>query len=166
MKTSHRIEAQHKQHNRQYADQLPKFWRPKLKSSQCLDAKVIHWDLITRFSSGTATSDDLWDWLETGYTYVRIMQLQIEDGREFTPEAVGAMSDQIDIYASVIDRFRRTGRVGFSGTELLTARSAACIMDGLIEIDRHGIALRAGHWAVEQMNKIRALSGIAMRRAA
>lgn len=147
---------------RQYQDRLPKFWQPKLVPAQCLDAKIIHWDLIERFVSGTATTADLWDWIETGYTYSQIMRLQIEDGTEFTPEALAAMSEQLEIYASVIARFRTTGRVGFSGPELCVARAAAFVMDGLIDIDRHGIAVKAAHWSLVQMDRIRALGGRAM----
>jgi len=139
---------------RQWTGQLPKFWQPKLVPSQCLDAKIIHWDLIDRFVSGTATPADLRDWIETGYTYSQIMRLQAEDGTGFTPEALAAMSEQLDIYASVIARFRMTGRVGFNGPELCVARAAAHVMDGLIDIDRHGIAVKAAHWSLAQMDRI------------
>ena len=160
MKTEHRVAAHTK---RQYTGQLPKFWQPKLEAAQCLDAKIIHWDLISRFTSGTADTDDLWDWIETGYTYSQIMRLQIEDGTEFTPEAIAAMSDQLDIYTSVIARYRATGRVAFNGTELCIARAAAYVMDGLIDIDRHGIAVKAAQWSTAQMDRIRALGGKAMQ---
>jgi hypothetical protein len=66
----------------------------------------------------------------------------------------------------VIARFRMTGRVGFNGPELCVARAAAHVMDGLIDIDRHGIAVKAAHWSLEQMDRIRALGGKAMRLAA
>lgn len=163
MKTAHR-KASHEK--RSEFESLPKFWRPKLAPQQCLDCKIIHWDLITRFTDGTATATDLRDWLETGFTYSQIMNLQAEDGREFTPEAISAMNDQLDIYASVVARFRNTGRVAFSGPELCTARAAAHVMDGLIDIDRHGIAVRAARWSMGQMDKIRALGGKAMRASA
>lgn len=150
---------------RPYQNQLPKFWQPKLATAQCLDSKIIHWDLITRFTDGSATTGDLWDWIETGYTYSQIMLLQQQDGTQFTPEAVGAISDQLDIYASVIARYRTTGRVAFNGPELCTARAAAHVMDSLIDIDRHGIAVRAARWSMAQMDKIRALGSKAMRVA-
>ncbi|HEY5579910.1 MAG TPA: hypothetical protein VIK56_01930 [Rhodoferax sp.] len=150
------------QTRRQSAGTLPKFWQPKLARSQCLDSKIIHWDLVTRFTDGSATTADLWDWIETGYTYSQIMRLQQQDGTEFTPEAVAAICDQLDIYGSVIARYRMTARVAFSGPELLVARAAAHVMDGLIDIDRHGIAVKAAHWSLAQMDRIRALGGRAM----
>jgi hypothetical protein len=47
-----------------------------------------------------------------------------------------------------------TGRVGFNGPELCVARAAAHVMDGLIDIDRHGIAVKAAHWSLAQMDRI------------
>ena len=154
MKTAHRNAARAK---RQQAT-LPKFWRPVLSSEVKLDAKVIHWDLVNRISSGAATFDDLRDWIETGLTYSQMMRLLVEDGTEFTVEALDAIAGQIGIYESVIERYGRTGRVGFSGPELLTARAAACVMDGLIDLDRHGIAEQAAHWSVETMRRSRLLA--------
>lgn len=134
---------------------LPKFWRPKLTPQVQLDAKLIHWDLIDRFTKGTATSDDLWDWIETGLTYSEIMRLLIEDGTEFTEESALAIASLLDSHASVIQRYVNTGRIGFDYAELLAARAAAEVMDQLIEMDRHGIAEKAARWSTEQMESIR-----------
>lgn len=134
---------------------LPKFWRPKLTSRVQLDAKLIHWDLIDRFTKGAATADDLWDWIETGLTYSEIMRLLIEDGTEFTEESALAIASLLDSHASVIQRYVKTGRIGFDYAELLAARAAAEVMDQLIEMDRHGIAEKAACWSTEQMQSIR-----------
>jgi hypothetical protein len=163
MKTAHRAASHAK---RQYQGQLPKFWAPKLVPSQCLDAKIIHWDLIDRFTSGTADKGDLWDWIETGYTYCKLIELHQADGTEFTPEAIQAVSDQVNIFDSVIQRYKRTGRVAFNGEEMCIARAAAHVFDSLIDIDRHGIAVKAGQWAVQVMDRIRAMECEAMGRAA
>lgn len=152
MKTAHRTASYAK---RQHLAQLPKFWQPKLDTSQVIDAKVIHWDLIDRFTSGTANVVDLWDWIETGFTLSQMMYLLTEDGVEFTYEAQAALAEQLGIYEDVIARYRTTGRVGFNGTQLQIARAAAHVMDGLIDMDRHGIAVKAARWSMDQMAKIR-----------
>lgn len=152
MKTAHRKASQAK---RQHLTQLPKFWQPKLDAGQRLDAKLIHWDLIDRFTKGTATHLDLWDWIETGFTYNQIMRLLHEDGTEFTHEALQALAEQLDSYPAVIARYCITGRVGFNGAQLNIARAAAHVMDGLIDMDRHGIAVKAAQWSIDQMKKIR-----------
>ena len=151
MKATHRNAA----HANRDMMALPKFWRPKLNESKKLNCKVIHWDLISRFTDGTADSEVLWDWIETGFTYAQMMTLLHEDGIEFTEEAWVTLADQIAIYPAVIERFRTTGRVGFNGVQLNIARAAGYVMDDLILMDRHGIAVKAGLWAVEQMTKIR-----------
>ncbi len=143
---------------RQRLHQLPKFWIPKNSSTQQMDCKVAHWDLITRFTNGTADRDDLWHWIETGYTYIQLMRILAHEGIEFTDEAQQALSDQLSIYEAVANRFRTTGRVGFNGSELLTARAAAHVMDELVELDRNGAAERAALWSTEQMRRVRGAS--------
>jgi len=161
MKTKHR-NASHAKQQRRYQNQMPKFWQPKLSGDQCLDAKIIHWDLITRFTDGTATKVDLWDWIETGYTYCKLIELHQADGTEFTQEAIDAVSDQVEIFDSVIRRFKTTGRVAFSGPELCIARAAAHVFDSLIDIDRNGIAVKSAKWAIQVMDQIRAMECEAM----
>lgn len=155
MRTAYRIASQHKRTALQ--DQaLPKFWRPKLNVDRQTVAKVTHWDLVSRFTDGTATAQDLWDWMETGFTYSQMLYLLNQDGTDFTNEAMSALAEQLQSYEGVAARYRRTGRVGFNSAELLTARAAACVMDGLIEMDRHGIAVKAALWSATQMLKVRA----------
>ena len=140
---------------RQYHE-LPRFWRAKLKPADQLSAGIIHWDLVTRFVDGSATPEILWDWIETGLTYCQMMQLLAADGLEFENPAVMALNAQIESYVGVITRYRTTQRVGFNAAELATARAAAEIMDGLLALDRNGIADQAGRWAVEQVRALRA----------
>lgn len=151
MNSTHRAAARHKR------QQLPKFWRPKLDQTQQLDCRVIHWDLVTRFTDGTADKEVLWDWMETGFTYSQLMRILAEDGIEFTQEAQQALASQLDIYESVAARFRATGRVGFNGAELLIARAAAHVMDELVELDRNGAAERAALWSLDQMKRVRGM---------
>ena len=149
---------------RKYQGQMPKFWRPKLAPSQCLDAKIIHWDLIDRFTSGSADKNNLWDWIETGYTYCKLIELHQADGTPFTDEAIEAVAAQIGIFNSVIERYKATGRVAFNGPEICIARAAATVFDGLIDIDRNGIAVKAGQWAVQIMDAIRGMDCKALHK--
>ncbi len=134
---------------------LPKFWRPKTTPSAALTCKIIHWDLVTHFTRGTAGAEELWDWIETGFTYSQMMRLLILDGVEFSDADQLALNAQIEIYDAVIARFKSTGRPGFNGAELAIARAAAEVMDRLIAQDRHGIADRAGRWSLEQLRSLR-----------
>ncbi len=134
---------------------LPKFWRPKLDASTKTLSKIVHWDLVDRFTSGTATISDCWDWIETGFTYSQMFRLLWEDGEPLTPEAEAAIAAQLNTYPAVCARLRAKKRVGLSGPELQIARQAAQVFDGLIDLDRNGIAVAAVQWSDQQMRQIR-----------
>jgi len=136
--------------------QMPKFWRPKTPAATVSTVQIIHWDLIHMFTHGTAQKADLFDWLESGYTAAQLLRLLALDGRAFTDEAHTAIREVLAIHPAVEARFVRTGRVGFNAEELLIARAAASVMDSLLELDRHGIALQACMASVEQMRSVRA----------
>ena len=145
------------------APELPKFWRTKLSEKQKLDCQLVHWDLITRFTCGTADGADLWDWMETGFTYRKFMDLLTEDGVEFTPEASAAIAAQLAIYEDIAHRFARTGRAGFNGPELQIAQAAAAVFDELVQLDRHGFARTAALWSIQQMAALLKSAGGAMK---
>lgn len=133
---------------------LPKWFRPKLKPSVQTTAQIAHWDLVHDFTHGRATRTTLLEWIATGFTYSQMMRLLADEGEQFTPEAVQAIADQLESYPGVKARYEATGRVGFNARELNTARAAAHVMDALITMDRHGIALRAVVWSNAQMARV------------
>lgn len=133
---------------------LPKFWRPKLARPTRDLCRTIHWDLIDRFTNGTADREVLWDWMETGLTYHQFMRYLEMDGTPFTLEAVEAVTEQLAIYEAVAARFARTGRVGFSAQELLVARAAAMVFDSLLDLDRNGLLVKAAQWSTETMARV------------
>ena len=142
---------------------LPKFWRPKLTPSGVLDCQVIHWDLVTRFASGTAELGDLIDWIETGYTYAEMLRLLLADGLQITPEAQATMAALLDSFDALLQRYLDTGRAIFTGPELQAARAAAQVMDEIAASDRHGIGLKAALWSCERMKAINATHQPAQR---
>lgn len=149
MRTQHRRAAHAK---RQI---LPKWFLPKLTPAQTSSCKLAHWDLIGRITSGRATEHDLWDMVHTGLTYSELMRLLEQDGTEFTDEAKAAIAEHLETFPGVVERYRRTGRVGFNGEQLLAARAAAELMEQLIEMDRFGFAVRATAWATARVDAIR-----------
>lgn len=149
MKTAHRRAAHAKRAI------LPKWFHPKLDADQIVSCKVAHWDLLDRFTSGRATEHDMWDMVHTGMTYSELMRLLEDDGTQFTEEAKAAIAEHLESFPSVIDRYNRTGRVGFSGEQLLAARAASELMEQLIEMDRFGFAVRATEWAKAKVDALR-----------
>lgn len=154
MKTKHRIESRAK---RATYPMLPKFWQPKVGASNQLTTQIYQWDIITRFTNGSADIETMWSWVEAGLVYSEMARLLKVDGLEVSDEAVQAIKDQLDIFAPVIKRFTNTGRVAFTGPELNIARAAAHVMDQLIAADRHAIAWRAIQWANIELGKLRVL---------
>lgn len=140
---------------RAHNKQLPKFWRPKITSAQVLNARVVHNDLLANLATGKASIEDLWDWMETGFTYSQMMRLLAADGVQFTDDAMRALLMQLESYEAICERLRRTGRPGLSGPELQIAKKAAAVMDELIDLDRHGIAVKAAQWSMDQMARFR-----------
>lgn len=136
---------------------LPKFWQPHLQPSEKLDCKLIHWDLIDRITNGSADKADLWDWMETGFTYSQLMRLLMAEGVDFTYEAISAVNSQLCIYEDIATRckkFSNVGFIGFTASEFIIARAAASVFDDLIELDRNGCAIRAALWSQQQMLRI------------
>ena len=149
MRTAHRTAARAK---RQI---MPKWFRPKLDADQISSCKVAHLDLISRFTSGVATEQDLWDFVHTGLTYSKLMSLLEQDGEQFTEEAKSTITEHIETHDGIIERYRKTGRIGFNSDQLLSARAASEVMESLIEMDRFGFAAIATEWAMEKVLAIR-----------
>lgn len=150
MNTAHRSASRNKRHPMD----LPKFFRPKLDADQINSLRIAHWDNLTAFTNGTADKQILLEWMSSGFTYGHMMRLLADEGVEFTPEAEAALAGQIETYPAVVDRYRATGRVGFSPAEYLAAKAAAETMDALAEMDRHGIALRAVALSEADMRRV------------
>jgi hypothetical protein len=134
---------------------LPKFWRPKLAEGVKLDAKLIHHDLVHRLETGVATVTDMWDWMETGFTYSQMFRLLQADGVELTEEAEAAVAAQLESYGAICKRLREWRKVQLTKAELETARVATQVFDGLIDLDRNGIAVAAAEWSTRQMAQLR-----------
>ena len=152
MNTAHRTQSRAK---RQQYPLYPKFWQPKVPPAMQSTVQIIHHDLISRFINGTADESILWDWVEAGQSYSEMMRLLHADGVKFTPESETVVIEVLEIQPDVVKRFKGTGRVGFTGTELNIARAAAYVWDELITLDRHGIAWASREFSNAAMEKIK-----------
>lgn len=153
MKTAHRRAAHAKR------DSIPKFWLRPLTSDQMTRCKLAHWTTIDQFTSGRATEIELWDLVYNGLMYAELMRLLKADGTPFTEEAMAAITEHVQTFTGVIERFKKSGRVGFNSEQLLAARAAAEVMDQLIEMDRFGFAVRAAEHSNARMETIRPTKG-------
>lgn len=150
MKTAHRTASRAKRQG------LPKWWQAKLKPETQTTLRILHWDLLTSIANGSATEQTMWEWIGCALTFDRMAQLLAADGVPLTPEARAVLAEQLQIVPTLRSRHQATGRVVFTGPELLAARAAAHVVDDLLELDRHGASTRAADWSEQQLAAMRA----------
>ncbi len=134
----------------------PRGLRPKLAPDQVRDLGLAHWINVDAIASGSCDEATLWQWLGGALTWWRVATLLSAHDAVRYAEVLAAMDAQCLVGESVIARWRRTGRIGFSGTEYQTAKDAAQWMDALAEaVDRH-TAIAAAEWSEARLAEITA----------
>jgi hypothetical protein len=122
----------------------PRGLRPKLKPDQLTDlalAHIVNLDLITH---GKADEEVLWQMVGGIFTWSRVAQL-LQVG-------VDEMAAQLELATRVVERFGRTGRIGFSGTEYQVAKLGVAVMDELAAIVDQPTASAAADWSETKVN--------------
>lgn len=100
-------------------------------------------DLISR---GTASQDEVWHLVEQALTWSRVAQL-LGQGE---PE----MAEQVTVATQVVQRYQRTGRVGFSGLEYSAAKRGIDVMDELARLVDQPTASQAVAWSEGQVARL------------
>lgn len=126
----------------------PPGMRPRLSAEQVRDLGMAHWVNLDAIASGTADVATLWQWIGGALTWSRVAHLLQH------AEAIAAMDAQMLACQAVIDRWRRTGRIGFAGPEYQQAKAACDWMDALAEtVDRHR-AIQAAEWSEAMLQRV------------
>ena len=129
-----------------------------LKPDQVRDLRMAHIGNLDTISRGPASEEVLWQWVGGALTWSAIADaLQRFDEERFR-EAALAMHDQLEVCYAVIDRFKRVGRVGFSGLEYQRAKAACEWMDALSEVVDQPTASRCAEWSERKVNELEARS--------
>ena len=124
---------------------MPRWLRPKLTRDQLRDLSLAHYANLDAIARGEADASLMWQWAGGCFTWSRVAQL-LQLGE---PE----MAEQLQLVAAVIERFERTGRVGFSGTEYQLAKIGAEIMDQLAESVDLCTAKVAAEWSEAEITR-------------
>ena len=124
----------------------PRGLRPRLASDQVRDLGFVHVGHLDDLAYGRADGDKLWQWLGGLLTWHRVAQ-KLQRG---VPE----MDDQLALAQSVMARFGRTGRMGFSGAEYQLAKRGVMVMDQLAEQVDRATAIAAAEWSELTINRI------------
>lgn len=131
--------------------------RPRLARSQITDLSIAHTTNHGLICRGQADEAVLWQWVGGMLTWYRVAVL-LGLGE---PE----MQSQLLLAESVLHRYGRTGRIGFSGAELQASADGVEVMDQLAAAVDQPTAAAAADWSEEQVNRM-AVEGAALANMA
>ena len=124
--------------------------RPKLRRDQLRDLSLCHLETLDAIAKGDAKSATLWDFAGAALTWSKAAELmQIGEAE---------MTAQLELALSLIERYRRTGRVAFTGPEYQAAKDGVAVMDELARIVDHQRAVIAAEWSERRLQAIEAQS--------
>lgn len=126
-------------HRQIWAALPPRGLRARMSGSDLTTISIAHLQNLDDVMRGTATVQVLWDLAECVFTWTRVAELL---GR-----GVAEMAPQLAVAAAVIERFGRTGRIGFSGPEYTVAKDGVQVMDELAAIVDVDTAKAAAAWS-------------------
>mgnify|MGYP000928038812 FL=1 len=124
--------------------------RPKLRRDQLRDLALCHLEALDSIARGDATSATLWDFAGAALTWSKAAELMGIGEAEMTA--------QLELALSLIERYKRTGRVLFTGREYQDAKDGVAVMEQLAEIVDHPRAVIAAEWSERRLQAIEAQS--------
>lgn len=138
-------------HRRPIVPVPPRGLRPTLAPDQVRDLALCHLVNVDAIASGQADADNLWQWAGGVLTWSRVAEL--------SPAWDDSVREQVraglDLVQAVSDRWIRTGRVGFTGPELVAARQLVELQDAMAEAVDRPTAIRAADWSEATLNRVR-----------
>lgn len=129
--------------------QLPPALRcfaPKLSASQRRDLGICHLENLDAIAKGEACPDVLWHWVGGTLTWCSVA-VSLERGLD-------EMQQQAHLVDAVVERFKQTGRIVFTGPEYQAAKHGVDLMDELARIVDRPTAVAAAEWSEEQLQHI------------
>lgn len=120
--------------------------RRMLTREQITDLAIAHLQNLDAVASGQATEDTLWDIVECTLLWSRVAD-RLGAGDE-------EMRAQLELCTRLVERFGRTGPVGFSGVEYQVAKLGIEVMDELARIVDQPTASAACDWAEAQVMRL------------
>ncbi len=117
----------------------PRALRPRLATDQVTALAIAHLQNLDDVASGRATEQIMWHIVEAAFTWSYVAD-KLQAG---TPE----MAAQLELATRVVERYGRTGKVGFSGVEYQVAKLGVDVMDQLAEMVDRPTAVAATFWS-------------------
>lgn len=133
---------------RVWVPQPPRGLRPKLAADQITDLALAHLTNLDLISKGQATEQELWQMVGGVFTWSKAAELM--------DLGVDEMHAQLELATRVVERYGRTGRIGFTGVEYQAAKRGVEVMDALASTVDRLTAVAAAEWGEQQVNKLAA----------
>ncbi len=108
---------------------------------------VAHLQNLDLISRGVASEDEVWHLVEQALTWSRVAQL-IDRGQD-------EMAAQLELATRVVERYGRSGRIGFTGLEYQAAKRGVDVMDELARLVDQPTALQATVWSEARVAQLR-----------
>ena len=124
----------------------PRALRPKLDGSQQTDLALAHLINLDLISHGQADEEILWHMVEAVFLWSRVADV-LQVGQD-------EMRAQLELATRLVERFGRTGRVGFSGIEYQAAKRGVQVMDELARLVDKPTAVAAADWSEAKVNAL------------
>jgi hypothetical protein len=137
----------------------PRGLRPMLDRSQLTDLGLAHLANLDALAHGQADATTLWHAVEAAYTWSRVAQLLRHlglAGAQLLHTGEAEMAQQLAMLEHVIQRYKRTGRIGLSGPEYQLAKAGVDIMDELARLVDLPTAVAAAAWSEARLDAIHA----------
>lgn len=129
-------------------DRMPRAFRPRLRVDQVRDLALSHVQNLDAIATGQADHSMVRDYTSSVLCWWKAADL-MATGR---PE----MDEQLEVATRLVERYSRTGRVLFDGTDLQIARRGVIVMDMLAEIVDQATAITAADWSEREINRMHA----------
>lgn len=125
---------------------LPRGLRPKLDDDQWRDLATLHTQHVDDIATGRGDEDTLWQLVGSVLTWSKVAEL-LRTGED-------EMRAQLAMVTTMVERFGRTGRVGFSGVEYQLAKRGLQVMDELAAVVDRPTAIAATEWSEAEVNRL------------
>ncbi len=125
---------------------MPRAFRPKLDRSQLVDLGLVHITNLDNILAGTAETDVLWHYVGSILTWSKVAEA-LELG-------VDEMVQQRQVADRLVDRYRTTGRIGFTGADYQLAKLGMDVMDELARLVDRPTAIRAADWSEAKLQAL------------
>lgn len=128
--------------------------RPKLTRDQVNDLGLAHMANVDAIARGEGTPEILYQHMGAGLTWMFAAELMTPRNPEAFAEPLRVMQAAVAATRELAERYRRTGRVAFTGPELQMAREAVQWMDALAEVVDKDVAITAAELSENTVNLI------------